>query len=96
MRIKLKGGAILLVWLALFLSVNTKAQLPVKNLYFRHITKEQGLSNGLIKDILKDKDGFLWIATLNGLNCYDGSHFKVWKTNTDNESSLLYNFIHAI
>lgn len=96
MKRKLSGCAVLFWWLALFNSVNSHAQLPEKNLYFRHITKEQGLSNGLIKDILKDKDGFLWIATLNGLNCYDGSHFKVWKTNTDNESSLLYNFIHAI
>lgn len=48
--------------------------------FFRHITVEDGLSNNWVKSILKDKDGFMWFGTFNGLNRYDGHHFNVFQT----------------
>ncbi len=39
----------------------------------QRISVEDGLSNPIVTDIRQDKRGFLWIATLNGLNRYDGS-----------------------
>lgn len=39
---------------------------------------------------MKDRSGFLWIGTLNGLNCFDGSHIKVWKADP-NDSTRLFN-----
>lgn len=38
-----------------------------------NLTTEQGLSNNTINDLLQDDEGFLWIATSYGLNCYDGT-----------------------
>ncbi len=34
---------------------------------------EEGLSNGVVYNLLQDGRGFLWIATGNGLNRYDGT-----------------------
>lgn len=43
---------------------------------FVHYTTDQGLSNDFINDIVKDRLGFLWVATLNGLNRFDGHSFR--------------------
>ncbi len=37
------------------------------------LTVEQGLSRGAVQHLLIDQDGFLWIATSNGLNRFDAS-----------------------
>lgn len=36
---------------------------------------EQGLSNEFVVSITQDKDGFLWFATEEGLNKFDGTRF---------------------
>lgn len=40
-----------------------------------HLGVEQGLSNNQVMSITQDKDGFLWIATEEGLNKFDGLRF---------------------
>lgn len=49
---------------------------------------ENGLSNNNVKAILKDREGFLWIGTENGLNRYDGYSFKVYHAENRNNHSL--------
>jgi signal transduction histidine kinase/ligand-binding sensor domain-containing protein len=44
-----------------------------------HFKKIEGLSQNTAYAITKDKQGFLWIATSNGLNRYDGVEMKVYK-----------------
>ncbi|WP_313265950.1 two-component regulator propeller domain-containing protein [Sphingobacterium sp.] len=41
---------------------------------------EKGLSHGNLTGLLKDKDGFIWIGTWNGINRYDGQHFKTYNS----------------
>lgn len=36
----------------------------------------QGLSQNSVTGLIKDRDGFLWVATENGLNRYDGYRFE--------------------
>jgi len=48
---------------------------------FESLTIEQGLSQGMIFDILQTRDGFLWVATKDGLNRYDGYNFKIFTHN---------------
>ncbi len=54
------------------------ARLCAQNAAFEKITIEQGLSQGMIFDMLQTRDGFLWVATKDGLNRYDGYNFKVF------------------
>lgn len=37
------------------------------------------LSSNLATQVFQDKSGFIWIATRNGLNNYDGYHINVIK-----------------
>src|SRR5262245_8563096 len=51
------------------ISFTTRAQEPA---YFSNITTEDGLSSNNIRSLAIDKNGFLWIGTVEGLNVYDG------------------------
>ncbi len=64
----------MLLWI-LTNSVSLYAK-PPKILRFDNITIEDGLSNPIVYDIVQDKKGFIWIATANGLNRYDGYNFR--------------------
>jgi signal transduction histidine kinase/ligand-binding sensor domain-containing protein len=39
---------------------------------------EQGLSHRLVYDILEDRQGYMWFATREGLNRFDGQRFVVY------------------
>ena len=60
------------------------------------ISTTQGLSQGLINDILQDKDGFIWIATKGGLNRYDGYNFKIFTNDPQDAYSISSNFINSL
>ncbi len=50
-----------------------------------------GLSQGMIYDILQDRDGFMWFATKDGLNRYDGYRFEVFTNDPFNPFSIADN-----
>ena len=53
----------------------------MRNLKFTHLTTNDGLSQGYVTAILQDRRGFMWFATRDGLNRYDGNAFVVYKNN---------------
>ncbi|OAN61162.1 hypothetical protein A8B79_06750 [Balneola sp. EhC07] len=57
---------------------------------------EQGLSHNTVLGITMDERGFLWIATLDGLNRFDGLEMKVYRPNEEDSLSLNDGFIHGI
>jgi len=63
---------------------------------FRRLSVEDGLSQVFIDDILQDHQGFMWIATQNGLNRYDGERFRVFSHLDDDPTSLINNAVHAL
>ena len=52
------------------------------------LNTDDGLSQGMIYDIAQDDEGFLWFATRNGLNRYDGYNFKVFTHNPFDSTSI--------
>jgi two-component system sensor histidine kinase ChiS len=63
---------------------------------FQHITVNEGLSQSSIHSILQNKIGFMWFATDEGLNRFDGSAFKLYVNDPDNPNSLSDNNVLAI
>ena len=64
--------------------------------HFSHLSSKEGLSQASTRDIHRDKKGFLWIATHDGLNRYDGYTFKVYRHNTHDPTSISDNIIESI
>ena len=54
------------------------------------------LSSNLATQVFQDKSGFIWIATRNGLNTYDGYHITVIKKDMSNFLGLNSNYIISI
>ncbi|MFB1000642.1 MAG: two-component regulator propeller domain-containing protein, partial [Colwellia sp.] len=52
------------------------AHAEVNNLFLENLSVEHGLSQGSIKTIFQDDEGFIWVGTANGLNMYDGYTFR--------------------
>ncbi len=52
------------------------------------LTIADGLSQGMVTDILQDSRGFMWFATLDGLNRYDGSEIRVFQFEPDQPHTL--------
>lgn len=48
---------------------------PPSQLIFSRLTKNEGLVSNAVFQTIQDKTGYLWIATQNGLQRYDGHHF---------------------
>ncbi len=54
------------------------------------------LSSNLATQVFQDKSGFIWIATRNGLNTYDGYNITVIKKDMSNFLGLSSNYINSI
>ena len=66
------------------------------DLRFTHLTTNDGLSQGYVVDILQDRRGFMWFATRDGLNRYDGYTFVVYKHDPNDPASLNSNFLQDL
>lgn len=86
---------ILSIAIALFVHAFSIARAEINNRTFDFTKKSLTLNDGLcsdeVKQIYKDKDGFIWIATKNGLSSYDGHSFTTFKSNLHNWNLLSNN-----
>jgi len=67
-----------------------------KSVKFSSLTVNDGLSQSDIKCILKDRQGFMWFSTDDGLNRYDGYNFTVFRHDPKNKRSLPINDITVL
>ena len=63
---------------------------------FDHYTIANGLSNNSINAILQTRDGFIWIATKDGLNRFDGQKFFVFKHDPSLKNSIPENYVMSL
>ncbi len=66
------------------------------DLYFRHLTVQDGLSCSWVKQILQDHKGYMWFGTDDGLNRYDGVTIKNYKHTGGGKPGLLNNNITCL
>ena len=77
-------------------SPHTLAQYNRYQLQFNSITIESGLSNNKVNSITKDKYGFIWFATNDGINRYDGIKLKTYYLDPLNTENVNTNHINRV
>lgn len=82
------GFRLLLSLLLLSPCLRGQSALPMAAL-----TIKDGLSQGMIFDIVQTSDGFMWFGTKDGLNRYDGYHFTVFRHTPADSFSLADNTV---
>ncbi|MCF2447434.1 response regulator [Dyadobacter sp. CY345] len=67
-----------------------------QNFRFKHLTTNDGLSQSQVSAILKDKRGFMWFGSEDGLNKYDGYKFTHYKHDPNDEASIADSYIQDL
>ncbi|RPD45174.1 ligand-binding sensor domain-containing protein [Paracnuella aquatica] len=82
--------------LVLLLFASTAFGQEARQYAFRHLTTASGLASNLVNGAVQDRDGYLWVATLNGLQRYDGFNFLLFTHQPGSLSSLPANSIASL
>lgn len=59
-------------------------------------TVDSDLSSSMVMDIHQDRDGFIWIATEDGLNRFDGHKFTIYRQDKGNETTILNDMVRVL
>jgi signal transduction histidine kinase/ligand-binding sensor domain-containing protein/DNA-binding response OmpR family regulator len=62
----------------------------------RIFTPDDGLSNSHITKIYQDSQGYIWVATENGLNKFNGYNFTAYFEQINDSTSLKGNYVYDI
>jgi ligand-binding sensor domain-containing protein len=69
------------------LSLCTWGQKPVQYA-FTHYKLADGLASNIVNNVVQDYKGFIWLATINGLQRFDGNKFLTFKSGNGTSSAL--------
>lgn len=72
-------------------SVNAKEER-----LFTKISLDQGLSQSTVLDVAQDSLGYMWFATRDGLNRFDGYGFKIFRSDVADTLSIASDVIYSL
>ncbi|MEX2189308.1 MAG: two-component regulator propeller domain-containing protein, partial [Bacteroidota bacterium] len=70
--------------------------LNAQDIKFERISLEHGLSQSSVLSIAQDQQGFMWFATQDGVNRFDGQEFVVFRHDLADSNSLSSNFYKSL
>lgn len=73
LRVCLLVAWLLPAWIPAVFAMVPAAPIP------QQLTMADGLPSGTVYDLAEDAEGYLWLATGDGLARYDGRGFRVWR-----------------
>lgn len=83
--------------LIVFLFVCTGASFAQEgDIRFQRLSTPQGLSQSSVFSITQDHKGFLWFATQDGINKYDGYSFTHFEHEDNDSTSLSDNYVNVL
>ena len=83
--------------LCLLVQLSPAAAQTRRNAFaFNTLGITDGLSQGMVTRILQDRYGFMWFATLDGLNRYDGYKFTVYRHDSKDKTSITESYAHML
>ena len=66
-----------------------------QTLPYYHYTSSDGLASSSVYDLIQDRNGYIWLATANGVSKFDGHHFINYSTKDGLNSSNIINLIEG-
>ena len=57
---------------------------------------DKQMSSSFTTQIYMDRDGFIWVATRNGLNRYDGYQFRILKKESSQDMGMASNYVNCL
>ena len=85
-----------ILFITLFISSNLFYGQNKGVIEFKSIEGLKGIPTNEVQQVYQDHDGFIWIATRNGLCMYDGYGVKLYRSDVNNPSLLTNNNIYSI
>jgi len=83
--------------LMLALAAGAAAQAPTADrVTFRHLGESDGLSSPKVTAVAQDRLGFIWVATIDGLNRYDGYQVQEYRRSDSDPGSLSSNVVTSL
>ena len=89
-------GALTMLGLWLALAGASLASRVPETPQFRRIGIEQGLPSSRINELAQDRDGYLWIATDDGVARFDGLSMRLWRHNPGIVGGMPDNLVNAL
>lgn len=87
---------VLTILTALLILIVTPGFSQDLQMKFSQLSLESGLSQASVFTIMQDHQGFIWAATEDGLNRYDGYQFKTYNYNKENPSSINNSYVLSL
>ncbi|MBX2842703.1 MAG: hypothetical protein KTR26_13110 [Flammeovirgaceae bacterium] len=84
-----------IIFLTLFIQ-NGFFAIGQDQFFIKSYDVKQGLSNNFTRNIIQSDNGFIWIATADGLNKFDGYTFKIFKNDPEDPNSISNNNVNQI
>ncbi len=91
---RIKVLLFILIVLCNYAHVAVRAQNP--GIICTHYNVNNGLINNSVEYIYVDSEGYVWFATGTGLQQFDGFNFVNYLYNSNDSSSISYNFISTL
>ena len=84
------GKKVLFALLCLANAITANAQMG------KLFDADKQMSSSYTQQIYLDKDGFIWVATRNGLNRYDGYQFRIYKKEGRQDLGMASNYVNCM
>lgn len=68
----------------------------VQSFELNYFNTQSGLSNNIVYDVYQDRQGFIWVATENGLNRFDAYDFEVFSHEPGDSTSISSNIVRTV
>jgi len=91
---KVKGILFSLIFLAVAIPSAAQSQAP--RFRFEHITVDDGLAHSDAMDVVQESRGFVWIATNNGVDRFDGYDLKHYQLPASEPTGVSSNRVQVI
>lgn len=82
--------------LALIIIIFVFNTIAARTLPFVKYQVENGLSHNTVWCVMQDSYDFMWFGTSDGLNCFDGKNFRIFRSNPKDINAIGNNFIQSL